>query len=256
MLDLITSHNLWVITDFDRTFTKWNSMTAFGALETSPSIPTELKELQVSHLLKYRPIELNLEMDPEERKKYMMDWHDASMNALYKYLTQERFEDMLVHATEMIEVRDGMIDFAQRVHDVWVPLLVNSAWISSVIERVFAHHGIACVWIQGNSFKFDTQGRFAGLNNQRPVHIDDKVWSALPQDYIDSFAERTHFLVMGDAIWDVKMWPTDRNVFNVWFLLQSQKLHEQKFRETFHHIIESDDCDRGFLAEVAKRFVS
>jgi len=253
MLDQINALNLWVITDFDRTFTKWNSMTAFGALETSPSIPNELKELQIRNLLKYRPIELNLEMDPEERNKHMRDWHDASMEAFYTYLTQEKFEDVLTHAAHQIELRDGMVDFAHRAHDAWVPLLINSAWISSVIERVFDHHGIPRTWIQGNSLKFDTQGRFAGLSNQHPVHIDDKVWSALPQDFVDVFAQRTHFLVMGDAIWDVKMWPSDRNVFNVWFLLKSQKAHERKFRDTFHHIIESDDCDKGFLTEISHK---
>ncbi len=253
MLDTINKNNFWVITDFDRTVTTWESMTAFWAIETAASIPQILKDIQITNLHKYRPIEVNLEMNRDERDQHMRDWHDASMEAFYTHLTQERFEDVLEHAVKGIELRQWMLEFAQKAHESWIPLIVNSAGISSVIERVLDHHDFPRLWVHGNSLKFDSHGRFAWLSNTEAVHIDWKVWWALPQEFVDYFSNKTHILVMWDAVWDVKMWPTDRLVHNVWFLLKSQKAHEARFREIFHHIIESDVCDLWFLQELSKK---
>lgn len=256
MLDQITKDNLWVVTDFDRTLTIWWWETAFSVFKSCPSIPEWLKEAQKGSYLKYRPIEVDLWMDPEERNKHMQDWHKEAMDAFHKYLTEERLQDAIKYAQDHIKLRDGMLDFTHRMSDLWIPLIVSSAWVSNVIEWVLEHNWVLHRGIHGNSLKFDSQGRFIWLHNESPVHNDDKNWWALPQYLIDAFSDRTHFLILWDAVWDIKMWPTDRITHNVWFLLWYQKWHETEFRNTFDRVIESDDCDRGFLKEVSSKLTS
>lgn len=172
------------------------------------------------------------------------------MEVFYKYLTQERLQDAIQYAQKNIQLREGMLDFSHKMNDVWVPLIISSAWVSNVIEWVLDHNALPHKWIHGNSLKFDAQGKFAWLNNDCPVYTDDKTWDSLPKYLTDAFSDRSHILVMWDAVWDIKIWPSDRSTMNVGFLLWEQKWYEEAFRKTFDHIIESDTCDRGFLDEV------
>ena len=250
MLHEFTAENLWVISDFDRTFTRWWGETAFGVFESCPSIPDELKQAQLDNYMKYRKIEVDLLMNPDERNQHMRDWFHAGMDALGKYLTQERFEDAVSYGQKNIHLREWMRDFALRMNELDVPFILNSAGISDIIRWVLEHNWVPYTGVHWNSFRFDEQGKFSGLNNL-PVHIDDKNWEALPQDLVEIFSQKTHFLVLWDAVWDIKMGPSDRSTFNVWFLVWEQKRDEQRFRDVFDHVIESDDCDRWFLAEIS-----
>jgi uncharacterized protein (DUF433 family) len=36
----------------------------------------------------------------------MQDWHSAAMDAFYKYLTEERFQDAIKYAQDAIKLRD------------------------------------------------------------------------------------------------------------------------------------------------------
>lgn len=253
MLNEITKYNLWIVTDFDRTLTRWEWETAFSIFQSCPSIPEWLKRAQIENYIKYRPLELDLWIDSETRNRHMQDWHSAAMDAFYKYLTEERFQDAIKYAQDAIKLRDWMLDFTHKMNDVGVPLIVNSAGISNVIDSVLNYNWVPHKGIHGNFLKFDSQGKFCWLDNEKPVHIDDKTWWALPQYLMNAFSDRTHFLILWDAVWDVKMWPSDRITYNVWFLLQSQKWHEQRFRDIFDHVIESDNCDRWFLSQISSK---
>jgi len=246
--------NTWVISDFDRTFTKATTPTVFDIFSKCPHVPRELNLAQSKNYRHFRPIETNPWLAPEERAKHMRDWHNAAMEAFHIYLTEDIFQETLAYAQEVIEIRDGMIPFTNRLAENGIPLAFSSAWISDIIRAVLNYHNVPHVWVQWNHLEFDTHWEFVGVKT--PVYIWQKKWEFLPQDIMTHFSGRTDIILLWDDPDDILMWPQDRTLHKVWFLVSEQKEKEgweELIRNKFEHVVESDDGDDWFLRQIEFR---
>lgn len=255
MLNEITPQNFWVITDFDRTISCWWDVTAFGVFWTSPSVDDKLKEARKWLYEYYYPIECDLSMPIEERTQHMIDWYQKAMQLFEDFLTEEQLNGTITHAIENMKIREWVSDFLEFLSNQDIPTIIFSAWITNIIEWVLDYHNIPHNWIHGNNLSFDWSWKCVWVTNTLPIHNENKVWSSLPLWLRQNFKDKTHLLIMWDSIGDVKMWPNDRQTHTIWFLLETQKTHEQVFREKFDHVIESDHSDNWFLAEISKRLM-
>jgi hypothetical protein len=107
MLQGHTTDNIIIVADFDRTITHGtpNCETAFNIFSNTPGTPDEMMQEKKALYEKYRPIEIDESLSLEERLKYMKQWHNAAMDIMGRYITPERYEQIIEHAKKTMQIR-------------------------------------------------------------------------------------------------------------------------------------------------------
>jgi len=163
---------LHILSDFDMTLTK-----AFVDGEKVPSIISILRDgnyltkdyAKKAHELfdKYHPIEIDLNIPLEERKRAMLEWWTRHFDLLIKSgLNKKDIEEAV--KSEKIKLRRGVLGFIDLLNKFNVPLIILSSAglgkesISMIIqreERIYEN-----IHIISNSYKWDENGNAVGIN--------------------------------------------------------------------------------------------
>ena len=254
MLKWHTVDNTLIVADFDRTITTWEPWCA-SAFWVFPRAPWSSKEIQVRAkrlFEKYYPIEINPSISEQERSVHMKKWNEEVYELLWDCVDESQFERILEYARENIRIRWWKREFLQELWVKWIPLIVVSAGVSNVIETVLDNNSIPYHTVQSNELWFH-EGKLQLINEW--VYIWHKWWNSLPNNVISSVSWRSHTLLLGDSLDDINMWDPNRITTSIGFLNSEQrdKWRKDDYLKAFDHVIESDDCDRGFLEEVSSK---
>jgi len=199
----------------------------------------------------YYPIEIDPDIDDTERALYMKEWNEKVMTVLWDHIDEEQYQRVMGYAIDNILIRDGIKDFFSSMQDNWVPIIVFSAWVSNVIQSVLEANSIPYDSIHWNELWFN-KGRLELINQW--VYIWEKNWHSLPLNIRKIWSTRSHKILLWDSMDDLHMWDESRILSSIWFLTSEKisKGHWLNYRIWFDHVIESDTCDRWFLAEIQK----
>lgn len=254
MLNWHLAENTTLVADFDRTMTYWTpgASSGFGVFPRTPLAPEEFKQEARKLFEYYYPIEIDPNIPEEERIAYMKEWTQKAINLLGNYIDETQFERTINFSARNIEVRRGIKDFFLWVAEKGIPIIVISAWITNIIERVLDFEWIPYDGIQANALGFQ-DGTLRLVNEG--VDIWQKTWNSMPEKIRALASNRTHKILLWDSLDDLHMWDPTKVITSIWFLTQEKidSWSREIFRRSFDHVIESDVCDLGVLSQIQNR---
>lgn len=252
---------LQVVTDFDQTITKQHEngkthLSSFGIFRRCPSVPKEHVDLCDSLTKKYKPIECNLSIPLEKRKKHMEEWYQDTEESLKGiHITPE--EICKVAAQYGPCVRDGSIKLFQLLEENNVPVLIFSAGLGDAVNSLLKHNGIMRpnMKVVSNFLQFDEKSVVQGFQGKR-IHLYSKNEHALEgTDYFKLICQRHNVILMGDSIGDSEMadgLPDTNAILKIGFFYH--ELVEKKLSDYLEHfdIVLEDDQTMDVISSVLK----
>ncbi|MDD3793345.1 MAG: hypothetical protein PHI37_00865 [Candidatus Gracilibacteria bacterium] len=206
--------NLHILSDFDKTLTK-----EFIDGEKRPSLISILRRQNIlgeEYSKKaydlfdyYNPIEINPNIDIEDKKIQMTIWWEKHLDLLVKSGLKKQDIDKAINSG-IIKFRDGVKDFLSNMNDENVPIVIISAnALGSDSNYLFLEQNgvnISNIKIISNSFIWDDNGNAIGYN--KPViHVfnkDETVLKSFPEIY-DNIKSRKNVILLGDSLGDPGM---------------------------------------------------
>ncbi|KAK9876559.1 hypothetical protein WA026_013935 [Henosepilachna vigintioctopunctata] len=250
---------LQVVSDFDQTITKQHEngkkhLSSFGIFRCCPSLPKEHVELTDALANKYKPIECDLSMSIEERKRHMDEWYAA---------TEESLRGIVISPEEISEIaekygpclRDGSKKIFQLLEEKEVPVLVFSAGLGDTVVALLTHNGIyrSNVKVVSNFLNFGEQNVVQGFRGKL-IHIYSKNEHALEgTDYFEVISKRNNVILLGDSIGDAGMadgLPDTNAVLKIGFLYY--EMAEKKLSDYLNYfdIVLEDDQTMDVLTSI------
>jgi 5'-nucleotidase len=196
----LNSNNFYVVSDFDQTITRGDSVGTWGININNEKFKTDEKALYEE----YRPIEIDNTIERTEKFRLMHDWYEKSLKLLLKYNLNEKEIAETVEANKF-KLREGAIEFFEKMHNENVPVLILSAGIGNVITKVLEHNNILFenVHLDSNFLEFEN-GIVSGIADNI-IHTMNKNSASLIEKFGDDVKGRENIILFGDVISDINM---------------------------------------------------
>ena len=239
-----------VLSDFDRTLTQSyvdgrRIPALITVLRTGGYLTLDYAARADALSNKYSPIESDLTLSREERKKAMESWWREHFALLIESgLTRKEIERASIDSGVIL--RSGASEFLEFLNAHNIPLVFLSASglgqesIRIFLDRenrLFKNISVIC-----NDFVFDESGQVIAVK-EPIVHILNKD-ETLIKDFscYEDVKERRNVIVIGDSIDDVDMVAgfDYKNLLKFGFLNEKEKEHLEKYKEVFDVIITGD----------------
>lgn len=231
-IDLI-KENVYVLIDFDRTITSYDSLDSWGVAGMAAD---EGCEVEVNKLYeKYRPIEMDYNISYEEKYKQMETWYNSCMNLYYKYhLNKYKLQEAVKNSGLIF--RKGAKEFLQYTYENNIPVIILSAGVGSVIKEFLKEKNCFFdnIFLISNTFLYDENGNAYGLENSLIHTMNKTVEGHLVGMWKEEFNKRQYRLLFGDTIEDINMIPKKdlEKTIKVGFLdqeLENLQVYKEKF---------------------------
>ena len=258
-----TLKNTSVVIDSDRTLTKWSypnpngwkriDLTSYAFLRWRNDIDPQFF-VEWEKLYNYYCLEVERGNYPEDFKlEKMYEWVSKVNDLYYRYLNSETFDDALRVFAPKLEIREWMADFLNFLWNYDVPTLIYSAGVKNVIRSVLDYNGFSSsnIHIHWNEINFDSHGKFIIPESSQFLLPGNKNWDRVPENISHHFRNRTHMIIKWDSPDDILMWDAQKQIHSIGFLLESNN-DPDSFKKIFTEVIESEECDKGRMAEISK----
>jgi 5'-nucleotidase len=229
--------SLRVVSDFDFTMSKFLMNGKRGAschrvIEDcgllSPDYHVQAQGLQA----KYYPMEVDPNLDMEEKTRSMIEWVDQAHVLLVQYgLARSTISKAVSEAvqTQRFGLRENLDEFLSLLAESKVPTLIFSAGIADVLEEVLRTQVASLSWdrlhVISNRCIYHEDSEQVQSFVQPLLHVFNKRSSAyLHTDYfkIPDLPSRQCLLLLGDSLGDVTMAEgmgiPEENILKVGFL--------------------------------------
>jgi 5'-nucleotidase len=242
--------NLHILSDFDRTLTYG----AIGEVKT-PSIISMLRDgkhltegyAEKANALfeKYHPIEINLKIPLDKRRRAMQEWWETHNELLINSgLTKSDLVDIVQKGH--IKFRKGVSEFIDLLYEYNIPFIILSAsGCGEAIQLFFQKIGkdYSNIFYVINRFNWDENGR--AISPRGPmIHCLNKseiILEKIPEIY-RAIKNRKNVILLGDSIDDLDMIEgfNYNNLLKIGFLnFDYEKLRED-YKKNFDVILEGD----------------
>ncbi|KAK9297978.1 hypothetical protein QLX08_008502 [Tetragonisca angustula] len=242
------STSLQMVTDFDLTLTKQHVngkkvLSSFGIFSKCKQLPETYAKESSRLYQKYRPIEIDPNLSVEIKTEAMTEWMIAAEEILKGIPFNPNEIPEISNMYEMY-LRDGTKELLKKLHLAKVPVLVFSAGLGDIVEAILKSQGILFdnVKIISNFLKYE-DGKLAGFQNERLIHVFNKNKHAVEQDYFKFLEGRKNVLLMGDNIGDASMVDGMMNtcaVLKIGFLYDNIESSLASFMEKFDIVLVDD----------------
>jgi 5'-nucleotidase len=253
-----------VLVDFDRTLTK-----AYVNGKYVPSITSQLRdrhyisedysEKAIALANYYHPIEMNLSIPFEERKKKMFEWWSKHFKLLIESGLNKQHLKKIVDGSG-IEFRKGALEFIDLLKDNKIPIVIfSSSGVGDTIPLLLEkeHRLYKNVHILTNRYKWDKNGNAIGIIN-RPLtalNKDETSVKGHPKIY-NEIKNRKNVLLLGDSIGDLGMIIgfDYNNIIKIGFLNDKVEESMQEYKKNFDIII-TNDSDMNYVDLLMKEII-
>jgi 5'-nucleotidase len=205
---------------------------------------------------KYYALEIDSSLTKEQKENYMLEW----VTLAHELLISNNFsKKMLVTAVgeaisqERIRLRDLVPEFLQALASYNVPILIFSAGIADILERVLANSiavNADLVYVLSNRCIFDDSEDEYLIDFATPVlHVcNKKSASFLHTDFFcrTDFSTRRNLIILGDSLGDADMCDgiehdgPESTVLRIGFLNDKVDERLEIFLDTFDLVIFGD----------------
>jgi HAD superfamily hydrolase (TIGR01544 family) len=258
------SGKLHVLADFDRTLT-YNSVdgqkhaSLIAILRTENYLTPDYPEKARALRNKYMPIEFDLSIPLAERKKAMDEWW-TKMFELLRESKLNIYDLEKVVSSGKIQLRRGVEDFMDYLHNFQVPLVIMSASGigEEVIEIFLNKRGLFFdnVFIVANSFEWDESG-FMKKAREPFIHSYNKDETAIHEfPAYEKIKSRKNILLLGDHPGDAGMSEgfDVGNIIKIGFLNERVKENLDHYKEIFD-VVFLNDPPFEFPLELIKEII-
>ena len=202
-----------ILSDFDRTLT-------YGSVDglKTPSIISMLRDgkhlsgeyARKAHALydQYHPIEVDVNISVEEKKKAMQKWWNTHNKLLVESgLSKADLEDIVERG--QVKFREGVGDFLDWLAEKDIPLVIMSAsGCGDAVEMFFKKIGkdYPNIHYVTNQFEWDENGMAVAAKEPiiHSLNKDETVLSDLPEIY-KQVKKRKNVILLGDGLHDLDM---------------------------------------------------
>jgi cytosolic 5'-nucleotidase 3 len=233
--------DLQVVTDFDGTCTSAYGdapgISCHGVIGQYPLLPEDFRKSTAEMAAKYGPLEKNPSLTLHERELLMNAWWGGSHALIIEQRIKIADIQTMVdywYKQGRFRLRQGCLEFFQKVRDFHIPLIVLSAGISLVIECLFEIEKIPVddlTVVISNQTIENSDNEL--IDFVEPVLHGLSKKNVLHQFVTDSVKrrDRNQFLVFGDMPHDIEMVsniPDKDLVISIGFLAEPKYLEEYK----------------------------
>lgn len=256
-------NKLHILSDFDNTLTKafsrWKKRSSLISILRSEWFLWEEYSKKAYELFDYyNPIEINPEINFDEKKKEMMNWRHKHLDLLVKsWLHKNDIKKVII--SWIIEFREKTKDLLYNLYLKNIPVLIISAnwlWTDSI---KFYLNKEKCdylnIFVISNTFFWDIDWR-AVWYDERVIHSFNK-WETILESYPEIYEvikDKKNVILLWDSLWDHYMidgFDYD-NLLKIWFLNDniSELLDEYLKR---YDVVITWDWDMSFLNDFIKK---
>lgn len=170
----------YVLCDFDRTISDYHSPTSWQIFEESCLVPGEYKCATRDLFEKYRPIELDNEIDMNKKNKYMRTWAIEQTSLFSKYHIDINLYHRIIRETSGIILRRDFPSFVYDMYKLNIPIYIVSGGLLDPITDALVKNKclLTNVSIITNTVKVDDK-QIVGLN-EPILHSLNKDCISLP----------------------------------------------------------------------------
>lgn len=234
----------YVVFDFDRTITNGSSKTSWSILAGSDLVPQCYIDERDELYKKYRPIELDEEMDFVKRSSLVSEWFRKHIELFVKYKISEEVFEKAGRDLRIMEFREGAKEFLQYLNEKNVPVIIISAGIGNFIESFLRANDAYFVNIYISSNKVIFENGIATGVGDNIIHSLNKNEVFLPGEIKNLVSKRNKVILLGDQISDLMM--VDEalhdDVVKIGFYSTRSEVDVDLFKEKFDIVcLDNDD---------------
>jgi len=242
---------LHVLADFDNTLTKEfvqgkKIASLISVLRDNDYLTPDYPEKAKALYAKYYPIEKDLSISLEERKRTMKQWWTEHFELLIESnLNIKDIEKAVEH--QDVELRKGTNEFLKVLKENNIPLVIlsSSGLGEECIELYLKKRNLLFenIHIISNSFKWNDQGQAIGINTPI-IHTLSKN-ETLIKDFpkiFEKVRERKNVILLGDSVSDIEMitgFDYD-NLIKIGFLNEEIEKDLENYKKAFDILILND----------------
>ena len=241
------SKHVHVVTDFDKTLSK-----AFDRNKRMHSVIAQIREgkylsneyTKNSYELhaKYYPIELSNTIPIEEKKKKMIEWWGTHIKSISKHGMNKKIVTDI--AKNKIVLRKGTIDFFKILKQKKVPLLILSAALGDVIEKILKIQKVnySGLYTISNFFKFDKKGNVLGYKGKIVHSLNKNEFEIKNEKFYKKIKQRKNIILLGDSLDDLKMVEGTKydEIIKIGFLNEKIDENLKDYKKAFDVVILND----------------
>lgn len=255
---------LYILADFDRTLT-------YGVVNRikTPSIMAMLRDgkhlskdyTEKAHVLfnKYHPIEIDLSISLEERKKAMQEWWETHSQLLIESgLSKSDLEDVVKNG--VVRFRNGIVQFVDFLYQHDIPLVVLSAsGCGDAIQLFFqkVKRDYPNIFYITNQFNWDKNGKAISLKGKiiHSLNKDEIILQEIPEVY-KIIKDRKNVVLLGDNIGDIEMIKgfDYNNLLKIGFLNFDYNRLRGDYEKNFDIVLEGDG-DFNFIYDLTRDII-
>lgn len=243
LLPIKNLDSIYVVADFDRTITSDSSKTSWSILADSNLVPKSYVEERQALYNKYRPIEIDENMDFNLRTQLVKEWFQKHIDLFIKYQLSEEVFNTAATNLRIMQFRPGAKEFLEFIYKNNVPLIIISAGIGNFIEAFLSHHNCYFdnIYVSSNKIIFN-HGIAVGVG-ENIIHSLNKNEVSLPNPIKNKLTCRKQVILLGDQVSDLKM--VDKNahdlVFNIGFVANDCQSQIDTLKTHFDIVCEQGD---------------
>lgn len=259
------SGSVHFIADFNKTFTS-----AYFKGKKVPSLISHLRDGK--YLAKdyssraqalydyYRPIEISRNIQFDEKKAKMLEWWLTHYRLLVECGLNEEIIEKVVK--DMLSVgfglRKGAKEVLENLHNKKIPLVIMSgAGIGNMVLKFLDKQNLLFnnVYFIGNTLKFNKQGKFLGVEDDKVIHVLNKKEVEIKNlPLYREIKDRKNIILIGDSIEDSKI--TEgyeyNNIVKIGFLNDEKEESLEDFKKNFD-VIMLNDSDMSFVNKLLEK---
>lgn len=243
----ISLDNFYVVADFDKTLSTKNSKTTMSLFGESGLYGEEYNRKRRKNYDFYRPLELDPHISIEEKYQLMKAWQEKSYQLMIKYQVRESDIKKILSTTDLLQLREGVIEFIQLLNSNHIPLIINSAGCGNFIIELLKQNNCYNdqIYIHSNILQFKNDVVVDKLDYL--VHSMNKYDIKIPTDFLKKIQSKKYSVLIGDQISDLKManlLPKD-DILSFGFLESNVSQMEHEFMEEFDVVLKQGESFEG-----------
>lgn len=232
-------NKLYIITDFDHTLTTKDSQNCWSVLSEIPNIDKDYIIKSKNNHKFYFQIEQNDSIEYKIKNKLMKRWYENHIDLLIKYNFKKTDFDQLCY-NELFTLRNGVKDFLQFAYKKQIPIIIVSAGITDIIEKVLKSYNCFYnnIYIIANIFKFH-HNQLKSLRNDI-IHSVNKNQIDIPAKITKILNQKDEVILIGDNLSDLFIeFKNNKKCFKIGCLNYQNKLN--MFQKYCNLILQKDD---------------
>lgn len=247
-IENIENKNIWFIFDFDWTITQNNTMTSFWAIS---SLLPEWYNIRRKELFdKYYNIERDLTYPEDKKREKMREWWENVFYNMKNFWFSKEIEDKVSEVAKEKVFRKDFLSILKKLNAKKIDSIIFSAWYTASIKWFLEYKTWwldSHIKIIANVLDFLEDGTFTWKAKEPLIFPWNKSMEILDKKLLKTFFDKDIVFVFWDNFHDYEMYENE-NAIKIIFLHWDWKDDIDMFWEKFDVVIDSKDCDKGFIS--------